>query len=387
MKSGETLRVVAVIEAGTMSGPAKNLLRFCRRVRAGESGPRIEFTIATFHRGEPGEARTPFLTAAAKDGIPVDVIGERRRFDPAVVGGLRKVLERRRPHILQTHAVKTNFVVRAGGLGAGRRWLAFHHGYTAENWMVGLYNRLNPWALGGADGVVTVCGPFREQLVGAGVEAGKIAVLPNAIEDFVPPSADEVSALRGRLAGSGERIVLTIGRLSREKGQIHLLRAAAALAGRRPDWKFRLVLVGDGPERAALEAAAGGGVLAGRVHFAGHQQDVRPYLAAADVFALPSLTEGSPNVILEAMAAGLPIVATRVGGVPETVIDGESALLCQAGEGGEVELAAALERVLGPDEEAATLGEGLRVGARARLALFTPEAYEASLRRIYAGLR
>jgi glycosyltransferase involved in cell wall biosynthesis len=100
----------------------------------------------------------------------------------------------------------------------------------------------------------------------------------------------------------------------------------------RPPELTRLVIVGDGPERRALLAAAESAGIADRVIFAGHVEDVRPYYKMADVMALPSYTEGSPNVLLEAMAAGVPIVATAVGGVPEIVTDGESALLTPAGD-------------------------------------------------------
>jgi len=381
------LRVLAVIEAGTLSGPAKNLLRFASRVRSAGNLPRIEFSVATFHRGDPLIANTPFLKSAAAAGIPVDVVGERRRFDLGVIGGLRAVIEKRQPDILQTHAVKTNFLVRIGQLAQDRRWLAFHHGYTAENFVVGLYNRLNPWSLNAANRVVTVCNPFRDQLIKAGVRKPSIEVLPNAIEDFVPPSPEAVDALRTRLGGKPEaKLILSVGRLSSEKGQIHLLRAAAAMRAQHPDWAFRIILVGDGPEHAALVKFVADSQLEDVIHFAGHQLDVRPYFALADVFALPSLSEGSPNVILEAMAAGIPIVATKVGGVPETVIDGESALLCAAGSGAESQFTAALSKLIAPNLEAEELSNRLVSAGRARLPLFSPAAYESSLRSIYTSL-
>jgi len=95
---------------------------------------------------------------------------------------------------------------------------------------------------------------------------------------------------------------------------------------------FQLVLVGDGLEREAIAAKAAQGALAGRVWLAGQQRDVRPFYERADVFALPSWSEGSPNVVLEAMAAGLPVLATRVGGTPDLVSDGQTGYLVEAGD-------------------------------------------------------
>ena len=135
------------------------------------------------------------------------------------------------------------------------------------------------------------------------------------------------------------------------------------------------MLVGDGLLRSELESLAGP-----RVIFAGHQSDVSPYYALATHFVLPSLSEGSPNVLLEAMAAGLPIVSTRVGGVPETVTDGESALLVPAGD--PTALATALRRLL----DQPTYAQQLAAAGRHRAAThFSPAQYRQSMLKIYQG--
>ena len=374
----EVLRVVAFLEAGTVTGPAKNLMRFCQRVRGGASGERIEITLATFVRGG---GRNQFLDAADQMGIPVDVVEEKGQFDFGAIEGMRRVLHKRQPHILQTHAVKSGFLARLGGLGKQVQWLAFHHGYTAEDLKVKIYNQLNRWTLPGAKRVVTVCQPFAEALVRTGVERSKIDVLPNAIEDFVEPSGTAVEQVRQAwgLKG-GEKVLLTVGRLSREKGHIHLIEALEELGKLDGILPYRVLLVGDGPERKQLEAAVARAGLKERFIFAGHQKDVRAYFGCADVFVLPSLTEGSPNVVLEAMAAAVPVVATAVGGVAETVGSGEVALLSEARDARG--MAANLLRVL-QDEG---LGQAMRERGLARVREFSPEAYERRLRAIYAKL-
>jgi glycosyltransferase involved in cell wall biosynthesis len=204
----------------------------------------------------------------------------------------------------------------------------------------------------------------------------------NSIEEVAPASADEVAALKAKLAiGAGERVVLAVGRLSHEKGHVDLVRALGALHNTNPALDFKLVVVGDGPERARVEAAARACGIGGRVLFAGHAADVRPFYALADALALPSHSEGSPNVLLEAMVSGVPVAATAVGGVPEMVADGESALLVPPRDA--EALASALERLLTD----ATLSARLAARAKERaLTHFSPDVFVRSLVEIYSEL-
>lgn len=394
-----TIKILAVIEATTVTGPAKNLLNFCRLARSRafvDSGlPPVEVSIATFHRApaaaaqgadgsaqDEGEAPNPFVAAARADGVEVDVIRERTRFDPRVIAGLRRAVARRAPDVIQTHMVKSHFLVKLSGLGRERPWVAYHHGYTSTDRKMLVYNQLNRWSLPSATRVITVCGPFAERLAREGVRPERISVRHNSV--VAPPrvSAEERRAIRNKLGvAEGESLVLAVGRLSHEKGHADLVAALAALRGLDPGLNFKLVVVGEGPERVRVEGAAREAGLAGRVVFAGHAADVRPFYAAADVLALPSHSEGSPNVLLEAMAAGLPVVATSVGGVPEIADDGESALLVPPRDA--PAFAAALGRLLTDAELAQRLG----TNASARVvAQFSPEAYARALVEIYRGL-
>ena len=116
-----------------------------------------------------------------------------------------------------------------------------------------------------------------------------------------------------------------MGRLSREKDHLSLLRAVSQLR----DLNMQLVIVGEGPERVAIESAIRELALSDAVTMTGQVPSAEPYYGIADVAVLSSLSEGSPNALLEAMAAGVPVVATAVGGVPEIVTHRESALLIE----------------------------------------------------------
>ena len=134
----QTVKLLAVIEATTVTGPAKNLLAFCRRAAAAEplaeGLPRVEATLVTFERaGADGVAPNAFVAAARDAGLEVEVLRERFRFDTRVVGQLRRVVERRAPDVLQTHMVKSHFFARLSGLGRRLPWVAYHHGYTTTD--------------------------------------------------------------------------------------------------------------------------------------------------------------------------------------------------------------------------------------------------------------
>lgn len=382
----QTLKILSVIEATNVNGAAKVLLAFARRAGAaeplGEGLPRVESTVVTYERGDGGGAPNAFVAAARGAGLEVEVLRERFRFDTRVVGQLRQVVERRAPDILETHMIKSHFLARLSGLGRRLPWVAYHHGYTTTDAKMRVYNSLNRWSLPAASRVVTVCGPFAEQLAREGVDPGRIRVRHNSVEAHAPADGAEVAALRARLGvREGERVLLAVGRLSREKGHADLVLALARLRETRPDLDFKLVVVGDGPEGAAVEEQARRLGLGGRVVLAGHASDVRPFYALADALALPSHSEGSPNVLLEAMAAGVPVAATRVGGVPEIAADGETALLVPAHDAGA--MAGALGRLLADEPFARALAERAR---RHALAHFSPETFARALLGVYREL-
>ena len=200
-------------------------------------------------------------------------------------------------------------------------WIAWNHGYTSKDRIDRAYNQIDRWSLHGAYRLMTVCGPFADAMQDLGIPRERITVLHNFVDAYVRPSDDEVLRLRQEMGLGDELVIVTVGRMSVEKGHANLLSAIALLKDRPELPKHRFVLVGDGPEEENLRRQAAQLGIEDRLVWAGFQKNVAPYYAMATIYALPSKSEGSPNVILEAMAAGLPIAATRAGGVPE--ISGE----------------------------------------------------------------
>ncbi len=372
----DSIRVLAIIESRFITGPAKNLLQFAQRTRTAEgSSQKLDFTIATYTRSE-GPPRSDALFAAAESaGISASLIRERRKFDHSALVQITRLFDEVKPDVIQTHNSKSHFFVRLLRLHRRVPWIAFHHGYTKTDLKMELIHRLDRWSLRGAHRVVTVCAPFREELVSIGVKPDRISVHHNAVAPFFRPTEDEVIAVRRQYSIPTDRPVLVaIGRLSKEKGHIDLLRAMQLLSlPVRP----HLVLVGEGVEHSNLEYAASSFGIARNVTFVGHQGDIRPFLAMSDAFVLPSHSEGSPNALLEAMAAGLPIIATSVGGVPEIATHRGDALLVEPRN--IAQLASALSELFLTPTLAAQLGD-----AALRTSLdYTYDSHQRRLTEVY----
>ncbi|HKY05482.1 MAG TPA: glycosyltransferase family 4 protein [Blastocatellia bacterium] len=324
------IKLLAMIEASSVTGPAKNLVEFCRNARSRRDA--VEASIVTFSRAG-STTSNQFIEAVRAAGLSSDVIDERHRFDLGVLPQLRKAVARHSPDIIQTHNVKSHFLVWLSGLWREMPWIAFHHGYTTTNLKMRAYNQLDRLSLKRASRVITVSEAFARDLQRLGVARPQISVLHNSIDVSRAAEIDagEVRDLRSRLKiTDDERVVLAVGRMSREKGHTDLVAALDHLRRLYPEMRVRTVIVGSGPEQPRIESVIDSFGLGGGVVFAGQVADVRPYYGLADALVLPSHSEGSPNVLLEAMAADLPVVATRVGGVPEIITHDETGLLVEA---------------------------------------------------------
>lgn len=380
-----TLKILSIVEAANVNAVAKIVLEFYRTARdlnqTVSQFPSVGGCAVTFDRrrgfnGPPND----FVIAAARLGLDVEVIPERRRFDLGVIPALRSVIESREPDLVVTNSVKSHFLLWRSRLSRKYPWVAFHHGYTSTDRKMSVYNRLDRWSLPKADRLVTVCRAFARELADTtGVSIDSISVQHNAIRREQSVSAADAESLRESLGiGARESVVLSVGRLSREKAHIDLLAAFNELTESKPEVSAKLIIVGDGPERAGLVAAAKSLDCKERVIFTGQVSDVRTFYAAADVFVLPSHTEGSPHVLLEAMAANLPIVATAVGGVPEMLEDNESALLVPPNHPSS--MAGAIARLLTDTKLAQLLTTNAATLVDTR---YTPEKYVRSVVEIY----
>jgi glycosyltransferase involved in cell wall biosynthesis len=227
------------------------------------------------------------------------------------------------------------------------------------------------------DRFICVSDEIADQLLAAGVAPGKLVRLPNGVdtEAFHPASPEEKSRLRALHGLPEAPLVIYTGRLALEKGLRRLLEGWSRLRSRCPD--AHLLIVGEGPERAEILERG-----FDTVHLLGNREDVAELLRAADVFALPSDREGLSNALLEAMATGLPCVATAVGGTRELLTDRIDGILVQPDADGS-SLADAVELALADAELRSRLGAAARQRVESDFSL---RAVAGKLRDVYDGL-
>jgi glycosyltransferase involved in cell wall biosynthesis len=338
-----------------------------------KAGQRV--TVACVER--PGTL-APAVEAA---GGAVVSLGKPPGRHPQVIDAARTLLAGLAPDVVHTHQLGALVYL---GPAAGVPVLHTEHGnqFARDGFMDRLKGRLLWRRTAGLAGLV--CCVSAEIAAALGrwrtVHRDKLEVVSNGV-DVDALAGGDGSRARAELGIPADApVVGTVGRLAEVKRQDLLLRAAAGLAKRWP--ALRVLLVGDGPERGRLEGLAN--ELGVAAHFAGYQSDPANYLAAMDVFALTSRSEGQPVALLEAWAAGRPVVATAVGGVPAVVADGDTGLLVPSGDAGAV--AAAVGRLLADRSLAATLADRGRAAAGERYSLAGMAAgYEARYRRLIAA--
>lgn len=326
-------RITAIIDTTQLSGPGRQLTALLSELPA--AGYDVE--LVTFRRS--GRPPSPLVAHAEARGLKVTVIPERGPVDRAQFHALREHLELRRPSIVQTHSYKATALVwllRRRGLSFG--WVGCFHGSTSENIKVRAYHRLDQFLLTSADTIVVMA---ESQRRGLGRAAARARVISNAV---LPPPQSSAGARPDWAHAAEHPVIGYVGRLSPEKGVDLLLEALHRVRQQLPNQPWTALIAGEGPERGSLEAQSAALDLTPRVRFIGQISDPWLLYRAADAIALPSRSEGLPNVMLEAIAADLPVIATRVGAIPDVIGTSAAAILVPPNDVGS--LADAIESFL-----------------------------------------
>ncbi len=250
----------------------------------------------------------------------------------SAVGEIAGHLDRVGADVLCCHGYKANLLGRMAARRQKIPVVAVARGWTAENVKVRLYERLDRFHLRWMDHVVCVSEAQAARVRRAGVRPDRIRVITNAIDPsrFHAADARYRAKLMRYFRQPRTHIIGAAGRLSREKGFEVLVRAAELVLRDQPSAGF--VLFGEGPERVNLQKQINAAGLGQSFILAGFRADLDRFLPHFDLLALPSYTEGMPNIVLEAFAAGVPVAATAVGGTPEVVEDGVSGYLVPSGD-------------------------------------------------------
>lgn len=270
------------------------------------------------------------IERAAQMGADLVDIPERNGIDPRTLWRLVREVREFRPDILHAHDYKTNVLAALLGRWFGIRTVTTMHGYVSRGGRLEIYYRLDRWALGQMDHIIAVSDDLYQMLDQLNVPAARGSFIPNAIDHQQFARRCPSTEARKRLGLEPSRpLIGAVGRLAEEKGFDRLIQAVDRLHHAGLD--VGLVIVGEGSERPRLEALIAQCCRGDRIQLLGYRSDVRDLYEAMDVYALSSLREGLPNVLLEAMALEVPIVATRVAGVPRLIDDSVNGLLIQPG--------------------------------------------------------
>lgn len=352
--SASNVRVLQVIAPGPVGGAESAVLGLSQGLV--EAGARVVVAALA------DASSAPFVERARAAGLTTEVLHAPGRNYWRDWHGLRRIMRDHQIRVAHTHGYRADMMGLLAARSSRLPCLATAHGFT----LGGAKNRLNQWlavrALRMDDAVIAVSDPLAVTLRALGVGADRVVPILNA---WLPPTGrlPPKHEARARLQLDGEAPVFGwVGRLSMEKGPD----VAVAAMARLVHGGARLAFVGGGRERLALEAQVASLGLAKRVHFVGTVPDAATLLAAFDGLVLSSRTEGTPMILLEAIHAGVPIIASAVGGVPHLLAHGTGLLVPSEDPSA---LAAAMDQVLA--DPAGALDRA--TAARARVAAqFSP---------------
>jgi len=366
----EKIRVLKFLSVFLIGGTERQFVNVVKRLDVSQ----FDVHLACFQKFGP------FLPEIEKCGYPLRDYASGRLYSLKTIAAqlrLAAYLRRRRIQVVHAYGLYPNlFAIPAARMAgvpvtiAGVRDMGAH---ASE-----IKRRAQRAVCGLATCVVANAEAVRSWLIGQGVSAGKIRVIRNGI--VMEDAGRATSSVRQEFGVSDHApIVGSVCRLTDVKGVEYLLEAAVMIRRTHPEVRF--MIVGDGSHRAVLEARSRELGLTSHVIFAGVRTDAARFLDEFAVAVLPSVTEGLSNTLLESMAAGLPVVATRVGGAPEVVMDGVNGILVPPRDA--PALARAISKLVEDRAEARRLGEA----ARRRIAeQFSIEETVRQTERLYREL-
>jgi glycosyltransferase involved in cell wall biosynthesis len=311
-------------------------------------------------------------------GFATETYVEGRPPDLRLIRHLSQVLRRRRVDIAHSHEFTCSVYGAAAARWIGVPHVISMHGHATmtQAWRRRAAVR---WAFRNSAVKVAVSHSTKRQL---DLDLGLRPELLGVVHNGIPVRRGDPEPVRRELGvREGESLILAVGNLDERKGHIFLLQALAQLTAGGSPVPWRLVIAGGrgGPERARLDAFAAEHDLRDRVHILGQREDIPNLQAAADVFAMPSLWEGLPIALLEAMHAGTAIVASEVSGIPEAIVSGEHGVLVPPGDSRA--LASALAELLASPAQRARLAAAARVRAEREFSVQAmADRYEALYR-------
>jgi glycosyltransferase involved in cell wall biosynthesis len=317
--SKRQMKILHLISSSGILGAERVLLELAEHSkRAG-----LKVTIGVFENSQ--NPNMELANYGKEQGFDVQVFPCNGRFDKKTIRMIKDYIDKAGVQILHSHNYKSNFYAWRALSNNNIRWVVTKHGRRYGPKLL-LYNFLDGFIVRHADRVIAVSKEIGRKARLAGIAQEKILLIENGLnlERFTTNTSPE--AIKESLGIKKEALVVgTIGALTKEKGHQYLLRAALKVIRICPEAIF--LLVGDGIERPSLEKTASSLGIKDSVIFAGMRKDVPEILSILNAFVLPSLNEGLPMALLEAQGAQIPVVATRVGAIPDVLQNGVTGIL------------------------------------------------------------
>ena len=328
------MRVLQLISSGGYYGAENMLLNLAQSQKSIGCDPCL---LLFYNVHQPNVA---LYERARSRGISVRMLRCEGRADLRAIREIREYIRTDQVDLIHTHGYKADLYGYLAARREAKPIVATCHNWVGGTAALGIYNRLDRMALRKFNGVAAVSNAVAGQLRDARIADNKIHTIANGID--IDKYCGAEPAWFGSSPVAKQKTIGIVARLDLQKGFEYLLQAIAGLTNSHPD--LRLVIVGEGPDQGAIQSMADRLNLTPRIVFAGQRGDMANVYASFDIFVLPSLNEGLPMTVLEAMAASRPVIASKVGAIPTVVRDGETGLLADPKD--VAGLRAALDRLL-----------------------------------------
>jgi len=332
------LKIAHIISTNFIGGPEKQIL--AHLVKAKKLGHSV--MLITYQE----KGGRSYCAKAKQLGIDCQLIPAKKWLMVATLFSLKKIIKQFNPDIVCSHGFKSCFFMVLIKYWIGCKLISFSRGWTAENLKIKFYNSLDRILIRRSNKIVAVSHSQARLLKKSGLDPSSISVIENCetLSTLHEQNHHESSAFRTKNGISDDaRLILVAGRLSPEKDPLNALRAFIdGVSTEVAD--AHLVFAGDGPQLAMLEQQAKQLNCGDRIHFPGFCSDIYPLIQDSAVVVIPSQSEGMPNILIESMVLKVPLVATKVGGIPDVMQDGLSGLLVDPGDSDS--LAVAINKVL-----------------------------------------
>lgn len=322
------LHVLHIRDSGGIFGGERAILTLAKNLDT----KLFDLTLLCMRRGD-GRS-DPFISLAQRLGVRVQALDVRGRLDMAALRRLRGFIRANGVSIVHTHDFKSNFYGAWATMNLGVKRVATAHGSTRDSLAKKAYLFLDEHlAYRCFHRIIAVSHDLKDRLAALGGIEGKLAVIPNGLDPDllgVTHASDETPL--DLPATPGTKTFSVVGRLFPDKGQAVFVQAFSRIVHEFPDAAG--IIAGDGPDRHALETLISSMGLKERVRCCGVRSNIREVYDATDFLVIPSFTEGLPYALLEAMALGIPVLATSVGDIPKIVRNGATGYLVPPGDAG-----------------------------------------------------